>query len=352
MNSPNKKQTLKDPQKPKMRSFINRIIILTWILNIINIIEMNKKYKILHKLQVESVHKYGTKIHYCPKMEELLKNLKVKLKSRKDQFSRERMVPTAEIKFPGIDLPKSIPDYDQQSSFSSSSNFKFNTEIRNQEYSNRLTRLNQLCKTGTYQDKPSLQDAYRNNQVRYQSEPEFFMTNINKDDPKKYPNLMYCALTKCSSSNWRFTMREIYSLNNKLSNESILMDQSFGYTSRKDSFERIRRRRRRRRTRTKREAHIEEKSRWTDIYLGVRKNAFDDPINPSQNSWTYKNQNQITDQSWVANILDSQQNSFKFTFVRHPLERLLSAYRDKVQPGLFELHRISTGFGGLEKDSF
>ena len=339
MNPPTK--TSKTTNPPKMRSFINRIIILTWILNIINIIEMNKKYKILHKLQVESVHKYGTKIHYCPKMEELVNSMKITLKSRKDQFSRERMVPTAEIKFPGIKLPKSIPDYDQSS--------KFDPEIRNQEYSNRLTRLNQLCKTGTYQDKPSLLDAYRHNQVRYQSEPEFFMTNTNQDDPKKYPNLMYCALTKCSSSNWRFTMREIYSLNNKLSNESILMDESFGYTSRKDSFERIRRRRSSKRRRERREAHIEEKSRWTDIYLGVRKNAFDDPINPSQNSWTYKNENQITDQSWVANILDSQSNSFKFTFVRHPLERLLSAYRDKVQPGLFELHRINTGFGGLKK---
>ena len=106
------------------------------------------------------------------------------------------------------------------------------------EYQNRIDRVNKNCQD--HPDHPNLLDEYKNLtfssvKLNPDNEPRF-MTSRSSDS-----KITYCSLTKCGSSNWRTTIRDIEMIKSgKMSGKNfskIKMAKLSGnrnFTSRKD----------------------------------------------------------------------------------------------------------------------
>ena len=92
-------------------------------------------------------------------------------------------------------LPKPIEDY------------SIKLENYPEEHQKRLFRLKTVCqdKNHGYPDKPTILQEYKDilnrEKLTPANEPKFFYSPKGK--------IIYCSLTKCGSSNWRVTIRDV-----------------------------------------------------------------------------------------------------------------------------------------------
>lgn len=191
----------------------------------------------------------------------------------------------------------------------------------------RLNRLKTVCTHQKYQDIPNLLDEYKDiihrRKLSPSNEPKFFTSPSAK--------ITYCSLTKCGSSNWRQTLVDVEGLKSgRLTAEDFEGNEHFtshkdkpGYRFRReteqsvqDDFNRYNR---------------QNIKRWGGISLSL-----------------LTNNSAIEKYNYLSNL-----ENFKFIFARDPLERLLSAYRDKFQPGVYKIPknfgvRETNGHGNLK----
>ena len=192
------------------------------------------------------------------------------------------------------------------------------------QYNDRLKRLELGCQN--FPEKPYNLIQQLNSLSHPHS--SLMINNISKsyslwDEPRIYVSgstserpLIYCDITKCGSTNWKRTLVEIDKMMSGEIVESKMGSTDHSWKSRKDQEGFRIRKSPPRRKRSALDRLEKGGNRWDSIY--VQK--------------LYKTAKQRSD-------LYTNPNNFKYLFVRDPLERLLSAYRDKVQP-VYNSHPI------------
>lgn len=249
------------------------------------------------------------------------------------------------------------------------------------EWDNRIKRHRKACQI--YRDSPNLIEQYQKHFqtgyfVPWQIEP---MSVIDKNH-----KALYCALPKSGSTNWKLTIRMMEELNENSSFVAKKQEGDGMWHSRKDVEGYRIRRDTQKLSDHQRSSTIPEYSTDSHLYDNDTNLLFD----PNTGIPTFDYKNKYLEQdiyehfewsgsryhktgkfghfpiSAVPPSLRSSLGRFginkvqrgypykdrigiysngtytKILFVRHPIERLLSAYRDKAQPGFF---KSRAGFG-------
>ena len=215
----------------------------------------------------------------------------------------------APIPDPFPNLPKIIQDYSKIDNF---------TKV----YKNRMMRLQAGCQKYTQNHSfttknPNFLDELDPNKT------QIILNEIN--EPRSYlslsSKLLYCDITKCGSTNWKKTLKDI----DENSSLSSSISTEFNSRKHKPGF-RIRRRRSRKKRSTALERLKKGNNRWHNNYI----------IKLAPNPSTRYN-------------LYTNGTYFRYLFVRDPLERLLSAYRDKVQPKFLKIKKFGKSLSNSSK---
>lgn len=354
------------------------------------LLELQKSYR-WNKFQLKIDLEEGNvkTIYDCPEVKSLasrlygqhmISNLELQLQgvatttigNESRQQVKYKPLPQPPIEDPVPGLPPIVQDY-------------LNIQDWKQEYQNRITRHRKVCQL--YPDKPHLFDEWRNNGPHMQA------NTYSLYDPKH--KVIYCELPKCGCTNWKMTLRRMSMLEDL--KEGEIVEDAGTWTYGKDNGRRRRKRSPGKKNKkivtgnedldsainnqtktppelsnlmTDEEDEPSEISNLQDLDEEINKNLNEAGVIEGSNYLPNGQQKMVDGEmvfvdrehlgrfgkyvlEWTLPAEErikmySNSTYFKFIFVRHPLERILSGYRDKVQR--YFLNRSL--FYGLRDQSF